>query len=534
MTERDEPAGRPEPAAPWPKERIPFALFTVAASREADRLAEATGVSVPRLMARAGARVAEAARERWPAARIAVLCGPGDNGGDGYVAAFRLRTGGRRVRVFALGAPRSPAARSAAARWRAAGGRTDPLTVESAEAAFSDARGLLTLDALFGAGLSRPLEGAALRFAMAARRTRTAVLSVDVPSGVNGDTGRVDGDSFSATATVAFERPRPGHFLGLGGERRGELIVRSIGTPEAALRSVAGRQPLWLSCPAAWPERIGRRPSDAHKYRFGHALVYSGPPGAGGAARLAALGALRAGAGLATVAATPEAVAEHAARLDAIMVRRLDTPDAWSRALSERGASAAVIGPGAGPGARDATLAAAAACEGRPDAVSLVLDADALTAFEDDPATLFRALEGRRALLTPHTGEFGRLFPDLRAELDAGPRSPVEAVAEAARRSHATVLLKGRCTIVASPQGGAWLNDATSAPWLATAGAGDVLAGIAAGLAARGTPLDAAAAAAAWLHARAGRLHGPALVADDLPALLPAAAREATERQPGH
>ena len=513
------------------------ALFPVAATSEADRLAVGSGISISRLMANAGARVAEAVLDRWPACPVEVLCGPGDNGGDGYVAALRLRMAGRPVCVRALGTPNSTAAKAAEARWTAAGGDTKPLADWDAGAVLSEATPPLLVDALFGAGLSRPLAGPAARTARQAGIAGAAVLSVDVPSGVDGDSGRIRGEAFSAAATVSFERARPGHFLGEGGSRTGDLIIRPIGIPARVLERVALQQTIWRSHPGAWRFMIDRPDSERHKYCHGHVLVCSGPPGAGGAARLAAHAALRAGAGLVTVAAPYEAVHEHAAQLNAVMVRGVEGTEAWVEALLERRVSAAVIGPGFGPGAAHAVLAALESQTGRPDPVPLVLDADALTAFEAKPDALFRRLAEHPALLTPHAGEFSRLFPDLGGKLGNGPCSIADIVRDAARRSGAVVLLKGRCTIVATPGGDVWLNDATgpnAVPWLATAGAGDVLAGVAAGIIARGAELSTAAAAASWIHARAARKLGPGLTADDLPNLLPAVLNEAARLQDGH
>ena len=512
-------------------------LFPVAATREADRLAVESGTSISRLMANAGARVAETVLDRWPAHPVVVLCGPGDNGGDGYVAALRLRMAGRSVCVRALGSPRSAAASAAAERWAAAGGASRPLADWNAGGVLSTARRPLIVDALFGAGLSRPLDGPAAKAARQVRGAGAPVLSVDVPSGVDGDSGRVNGEAFSAAATVSFERARPGHFLGEGGGRTGELIVLPIGIPAAVLERVALLQAIWRSHPSAWRLRIDRTDSEKHKYCHGHVLVFSGPPGAGGAARLAARAALRTGAGLVTVAVPRDAVCEHAAQLNAVMVRGLEGGEDWVRALRDRRVSAAVIGPGSGPGAAQAVLAALDSQAGCRNPVPLILDADALTAFEGEPDNLFRRLVEHPALITPHEGEFARLFPDLALELRQGPRSIAEIVRDAARRSSAVVLLKGRCTTVASPDGNVWLNDATgpnAVPWLATAGAGDVLAGIAAGIAAQGAELSIAAAAASWIHARAARILGPGLTADDLPRQLPTVLKEVARLQAGH
>jgi len=514
------------------------ALHSAAMTRAADQAAVAAGLSADVLMAQAGARVAETALDMWPQARFLVLCGPGNNGGDGYVAARRLRLAGRAVELFSDGAPSTAAAAAARTRCLATGLAARPLA-EAAEAALGrrGRQGTVVVDALFGAGLARPLAAAAARLAEAFERERTAVLCVDIPSGVNGDNGSVAGAAFRGDVTVAFERARPGHFAGEGGRRTGRLSIRRIGMPQSILRSLDRTASVRQSHPAAWSLRLARPDADAHKYTHGHVLVHAGPPGRGGAARLAALAALAAGSGLVTVAAPPDAVAEHAARLDAVMLRRLSKPGRLGAMLADVRIRAAVIGPGAGAESRKAALAALEAAEARRSATCrLVLDADALTAFASDPDTLFARLAGVEAFLTPHRGEFSRLFPDLGQRLASGADSPLDAVRKAARRAGATVLLKGPCTVIGSVDGPLWLSAAVgedATPWLATAGAGDVLAGCIAGLAAQGNGGAETAAAAAWLHARAARRFGPGLTADVLPGLLPAALRDAIALAPG-
>jgi len=459
-------------------------------------------VSGAALMERAGRAVVQAiaAQGRGPG-RARVLCGPGNNGGDGFVIARLLQQAGWQVSAEFWGdAARLPAdARRMHDLWAkvgpihplGAGGRAD-----------------LVVDALYGTGLSRPLPEpviAALKGVDAG-----AVVAVDIPSGLDADGGAILGHVLRADLTVTFHRAKPGHIFGAGPALCGQLQVADIGLsraplPPDVLRAVAPRS-----------QDVAK--SQGHKYAHGHALVLAGAQG--GAARLAARAALRSGAGVVTLACPPEARADHAARLDAVMLRGWDDIDAL---LADARLSAVCIGPGFGLQEK-ALLAKALRMDPRP-AQGLaprvrVLDADALTLLARDAG--LRADLDASCILTPHHGEFARLFPDLTAE------SPPDAARKAAVRMGAVVLLKGPATVIAAPDGRAKVNVALGAravPWLATAGAGDVLAGIIAGLAARGlAPFDAACTGA-WLHTEAARLFGPGLIAEDLPEMLPAVFR---------
>ncbi|MGF1659687.1 MAG: NAD(P)H-hydrate dehydratase [Rubrimonas sp.] len=477
-----------------------------------------------KLMERAGAALAREADAMGFATRgrAAVFCGPGANGGDGYVAARHLAQMGWEVACFALGDPaRAPAnAAEMARRWR----ETGPLRPFAADG--PPQRFGLIVDALFGAGLARPLApGIAEAWRAVAASGRVA--AADAPSGLCLNTGRDFGAPAPAELTVTFHRAKPGHYLGAGPDLCGRLVVADIGLADADdVLALAEPDPALLA-----------KQGGGHKYDHGHALVLGGGVGRGGAARLAARAALRAGAGLVTLAVPAAALIENAARLDAVMLRPLDAPEALAALLGDRRFTCVALGPGLGlgrdGGARARALALTALDSGRAAA----LDADALTAFAEDPAPLFAACAGRAAILTPHGGEFARLFPDLAARLAEGSAAfgRVEAARAAAARAQATVLLKGRTTVIAAPDGRTRLHPACygrEAPWLATAGAGDVLTGLIAGLMARGAaPLDAAASAC-WLHVEAARLFGPGLTADDLPDALPAALRRALGAAP--
>lgn len=465
------------------------------------------------LMRRAGAGVVAAMLRTWPEwvmrpGQAVILCGPGNNGGDGYVVARLLALRGWPVRVVALAPPATPDARAAAAEW---GGTAEPLAGFDAA---SVAPGTLWLDALFGTGLIRPLApeiAAILR--LAGRRGR--LVAVDILSGICADSGRVLGglDLPEAALTVSFHRAKLGHVLDQGGGLAGALRIADIGLGDGP------GTPARLAGPL--PQLLKRA---GHKYDHGHALVLGGGPGRGGAARLAARAALRAGAGLVTLACPPEALPENAARLDAVMLAPLADGGAL---LRDARIGALALGPGLGLD-RARALVPEALAAGRPT----VLDADALSAFSARPEALFQALHPG-VVLTPHGGEFARLFPDLAQRLaepaGQGPGfSRLDAARLAAARAGCTLLLKGADTVVAAPDGTACIAAAVgcdAAPWLATAGSGDVLAGILTGLLARGFAPLAAAGTGAWLHAEAARDFGPGLIAEDLPERIPAVLR---------
>lgn len=474
------------------------ALLTVAEMAEADRLAIAGGTPGLQLMEAAGAAVAAAVRRlRHRPGRVAVLCGPGNNGGDGYVAARLLHEAGWDVALGALGTVDAlPAdARANAERWAGPTAALDPSVIEGAD---------VVVDALFGAGLSRPPEGAA-RAAIEAIGHRPCV-AVDMPSGVDGDTGALRGAAPHATATVTFFRKKPGHLLMPGRALCGETIVADIGIPDAVLQTIAPRQA--ENRPALWLDALPVPGPYDHKYSRGHALVFGGAQMTG-AARLAARAAQRAGAGMVTIACPQEALTVYKVVLESILVHPVRDTATFSGLLDDRRVTAALLGPGAGltGGLRERVLAALAAD------IACVLDADALTVFENGAALLFDRIEGP-CLLTPHEGEFRRLFPDLRGDRLARARA-------AAKQSGAVVLLKGYDTVIAAPDGRAAIN-ANAPADLATAGSGDVLSGIATGLMAQGMEPFEAAAAAAWMHGAAAERYGAGLIAEDLIDGLPA------------
>ncbi len=466
-------------------------ILTVAEMTAADQVAIAAGTPGLVLMERAGAAVAEAIRARFKPCKVAVLCGPGNNGGDGYVVARLLKRRGWTVWVETFGSPTTPDAKAMAGKWR---GETRPMGAAGRPAE-------LYVDALFGAGLSKPLAGEASRFAQATQTLKGRVVAIDVPSGVSGDSGAIlGGQAVRADLTVTFHRKKVGHVLEPGRAACGEVVVADIGLG-------ATPSPLVENGPALWLERFPWPDSASHKHARGRLAVVSGEQTSTGAARLAARGGLRIGAGVVTVLSPPSAVAVNAAHLEAIMLRAFESDAELIEAADA--ADAVVIGPAAGVTPHTRARVSALARTG----AALVLDADALTVFRDKPADLFKALD-RDDVLTPHPGEFERVFPGL---LKAGPHR-IEAARQAAARAGAIVLLKGADTVIAAPDGRAAVNVAP-APWLATAGSGDVLAGFIAGLIAQGMDSFEAACAGSWIHAECARRHGPGLIAEDLPGL---------------
>jgi hydroxyethylthiazole kinase-like uncharacterized protein yjeF len=332
-----------------------------------------------------------------------------------------------------------------------------------------------------------------------------------LPSGISGDTGKPLDDVFvRAVLTVTFFRKKPAHLLLPGRGYCGEILLADIGLPDGALDLI--RPSLFENGPALWGADYPWPQAEAHKYARGHCLVVSGPPHATGAARLAARGALRIGAGLVSVASPPESVAVNAAHLTAIMVKPFEGARGLSDLLLDKRFNAVVIGPGLGVGGETRELVREVLTAG----AKIVLDADALTSFAEDPEALFNRLRPGAVVLTPHAGEFERLFPGLLKESD----SKVEAARAAAAKAGAVVLLKGNDTVIARPDGWAVIN-ANAPATLATAGSGDVLAGLIGGLLTQGLEAGTAAAAAAWLHGDAAGRFGPGLIAEDIPEMLP-------------
>jgi NAD(P)H-hydrate epimerase len=483
-----------------------LALLTVEQSYRADAAAAALGIPGERLMANAGAAIAREVQARWSPRPVAVLCGPGNNGGDGFVVARLLAEAGWPVRVALLGrraALKGDAARHAG-RWTGAVEALAPDVLDGAA---------LAVDALFGAGLARPLDGAALAMVEAVKARRLDTVAVDVPSGVQGDSGAVLGDAIPAKLTVTFFRRKPGHLLLPGRVLAGEVVAADIGIPESVLDAIAPAQfendpALWRGA-WRWPQ-----PGD-HKYSRGHVVVVGGAHMTG-AARLAARAAMRAGAGMVTIATPPEALPIYATAMPGVLTAPIARRADFVHMLDDARKRAILVGPGNGVSDTTRAHALAALATRRP----VVIDADALTVFEGAADSLGSAIRGP-CVLTPHEGEFARLFDPAGDKLSRARR--------AAAATGAVVLLKGADTVVAAPDGRAVIGT-NAPPDLATAGAGDVLAGFILGLVGQGMPPFDAAAAGAWLHGAAAACFGPGLVAEDLPDLLPRVLRDLRSR----
>ncbi|ESX86145.1 bifunctional ADP-dependent NAD(P)H-hydrate dehydratase/NAD(P)H-hydrate epimerase [Mesorhizobium sp. LSHC412B00] len=497
---------------------------------EADRLAIAAGpLDGYGLMQRAGEAVAAVVLARYPAAsRVHVLCGPGNNGGDGYVVARLLAEAGVNVALWAEGKqkPGSDAARASEAC---------NLPVEHIGHCYPEP-GEVVVDALYGAGLSKKISLHASAVSGLAAAERVPVVSIDLPSGVSGETG-LSNAYFKADVTVTFVRKKPGHLLMPGRSLCGEIIIADIGIPDAIVDEFKIKT--FENTPDFWLYSFPKTAVDTHKYKRGHVSVFSGGPSATGAARLSAMAAARAGAGAVTVLSPENAMQVNAAHLTSIMLREAGSMEEVQEFLSARHPEVLVFGPGLGPkpkvGDFALQLIATVADLNRTSTSSfgiqrpaIVLDADAITSLAHQPRALFDAALLPLApvlVLTPHEGEFARLFPDIAKDKKQSKLAKARAAAE---RANAIMVYKGADTVIAAPDGRAVIN-ANGAPWLATAGSGDVLAGIVAALLAQGMQAFEAACAAVWIHAEAGSRFGPGLIAEDLPLALVPVLRELVE-----
>ena len=490
------------------------AVLSVAERYEADAAAMAGGVAGVVLMENAGRAVAEAAQATEPAGPVLVLCGPGNNGGDGFVAARHLKADGRDVRLALLGDRERLKGDAAhhAALWDG--------PVEALDISLLD-DGPLVVDALFGAGLARGLDGPVEEIVAAINERRLPTVAVDVPSGVSGDSGQVLGrQAVRATRTVTFFRRKPAHLLQPGRGLCGPVTVAEIGIPDAALEEIAPS--LWRNAPSLWREHYPSREAEDHKYTAGHALVVGGEMT--GASRLAGLACQRIGAGLTSIAAPRDDRLLYQLTSPCFIVRDSEGAAALEALLAERRYRAVMVGQGAGLGPETKALTLAALA--REDAT--VVDADGLSAFADAPEQLFQALTDQ-AVLTPHEGEFRRLFPDLAYDSQSGDK--LSRARAAARRCGAVLLLKGSDSVIAEPHGRAVIND-NAPPWLATGGSGDVLTGMIGGLLAQGMAPFEAACASAWVHGAAASAFGPGLISSDLIEGVPAVTRQLLPESP--
>jgi len=484
-------------------------LLTTTEMAEADRLTIAGGVAGIELMENAGRAVANAVAAGGYGRRVLVVAGPGNNGGDGFVAARLLAARGFEVRVMLTGdrGRLKGDAKFAAERWTGAVEPAAPNGVADAD---------VIVDALFGAGLDRDVEDLPRALIEAMNACGVPVVAVDMPSGIHGTTGAIMGLAVKAARTETFFKRKTGHLLLPGRLHCGRISVADIGIPARVLAQI--KPQAFANEPGLWAASFPMPQAEGHKYSRGHTVVVSGGLPTTGAARLAARAALRAGAGLVTIASPPEALAVNAASSLAVMVRPVDGAAELAEFLADKRRNAAVLGPGGGVGPEMRAQVAAALASG----ASTVLDADALTSFAADPDALMKQLAGKSAVLTPHGGEFSRLFKAIHE--DPHLNSKLEKTRAAAGLSKAVVLQKGADTVVASPDGRAAIAD-NAPPYLATAGAGDVLSGLIGGLLAQGMPAFEAASAAVWLHGEAATECGPGLIAEDLSEALTAVYR---------
>jgi NAD(P)H-hydrate epimerase len=476
------------------------AVLRVEQMAEADRLAMAVGTPGTLLMQNAGEAVACEIKRRFTPRAVSILCGPGNNGGDGFVAAAALAQAGWQVRVALLGvvdALRGDA-QYHARRW---GGTVEPLV----PACIDDAD--LVIDALFGSGLNRALDSTVRNVLAYATRRARPIVAVDIPSGIRGDSGENIGAA-PAVCTVTFMRKKPGHLLLPGRDACGDVVVADIGIPQGVLDSLAADT--WENTPALWRAKLPQWRANINKYSRGHALLYGGYPMTG-ASRMAARAAARSGAGLTTIAVPEHAFAIYASALTSIMAQPLAQHEDLARLLVDSRYTAFSIGPGAGVSDATRLRTLDMLKTGKP----VVIDADAISAFASNPEELFQAIHGA-CVITPHEGEFKRIF-DVTGDKLTRTR-------QAARRSGAVVVLKGSDTVIAAPDGRAIINSNAPAT-LATAGSGDVLGGIILGLLAQNMDAFPAAAAAVWLHGAAADSFGTGLMAEDLADLLPAVLR---------
>jgi ADP-dependent NAD(P)H-hydrate dehydratase / NAD(P)H-hydrate epimerase len=490
-------------------------LLTAEEMNRAEKLAAEAGTSTLTMMENAGRAVAEEVVRRFPrGSRVSVLCGPGNNGGDAFVCARFLRERGYQVRLGLMGRrddlPRDP--KEMARRWDEA---IEPLSLQMLEGA------QIIVDGIYGTGLRDDVGGIPAQIIEEVTARALPVVAIDVPSGIDATRGTVHGVAFKAAATVTFFRRKTGHVLLPARLYCGDVRAVDIGIPATVLEDIAPGA--FANDPEFWLRFFPKLKIDGHKYDRGHAVVVSGPMERTGAGRLAARTALRSGSGIVTVASSKPAFYINASQLTAVMVDPYDGPAGLADLLSDTRITTALIGPGAGidPDVKDLVTSVL------QSQATAVLDAEGLTAFSETPAELFDHIKGRLpalTIMTPHEGEFNKVFPELKSE-----PSKLDRARRAAEISGAVIILKGPDTVVAHP-GGLGAVSENAPPWLATAGSGDVLAGLVTGLAAQGMAAFDAAAAAVWIHGEIAQAFGPGLIAEDMPDLLPAVLQRLDKR----
>lgn len=457
----------------------PAALLTREEARAADKAAIEGGIPSARLMENAAKAVADVICKHYTPRPCLIICGAGNNGGDGMIVARMLKERGWPVHAVNM-----------------ADFRQEMIPGTQ-----------LIVDAIFGTGLSRPVDGVAKNVIDAINRQGAPVVSIDIASGIDADSGQIMGAAVRATHTVTFVRPKLGQMLLPGKAHTGTLHTANIGITGESIQPRHA-----LNIPLLWQDTFPSIVIDGHKYQRGHTVVMGGPVASTGASRLAALAALRVGSGLVSVACIKESLPVYAATLTSVMTRPVDGLRELDSLLEDARVTSTIIGPGYGVSEKTCEhvlqiLSCKKAC---------VLDADALTAFKNHAKSLFSAIHGP-TVMTPHEGEFARIFT---IEGDKAKRAR-----EAANQSGAVVVLKGNDTVIAAPDGRVAVN--IGAPvWLATAGSGDVLSGIIGGLLAQGMNAFEAACAGVWIHSRAAVLFGVGMIAEDMPGHIPAVLKE--------
>lgn len=458
------------------------------------------------LLENAGDQVAEVLLQQFQPCPTLILCGPGNNGGDGYVVANHLRTAGFEVTLLQFGAPKNgSAAEMIAKEWQGKAIAFDEKKAISLLKSYD-----LYVDAIFGTGLSRTLPEPLLRFIQALNQVKAPIISIDIPTGVDAETGQLHGGAIKATHTVTFTTRKVGHMLFPGRAYAGEVIVKNIGLPEKLLTTVVPY--IFRNIPDLWQSKLPLKKAakqlTMHKHQHGKLMVASDAESMTGATRLAALGAARTGVGIVHLA-VPEATAMVYTLTQASwIIHKNEKAETLRELLKQVKPEAVLVGPGFGLDSQihhyiEIMLKSRIAC---------VLDADALTAYAGQAEELGNLVKGP-LIITPHEGEFARLFPNLKG-------SKIERAGEAAHILNGIVVLKGADTVIAAPSKLTVIND--NAPWwLATAGSGDILAGMIAGFLAQGMPAFDAACAATWIHSEAANAFGPGMIAEDILPQLP-------------
>ncbi len=476
-------------------------LLTPNQMAKADRLATKFGITSLELMENAGRAIVEIIEKNYSPCNVAIFCGPGNNGGDGFVVARLLSEKGWQVELALLG---EKSRLKGDAKINAERFKGDILAFENID--LSNKR--LIVDAIFGAGLNRDIDGQAKKIVQKINQSKIDVISVDVPSGIDGANGAIRGIAVRAKHTISFFRAKPGHYLLPARQYCGQLHIKNIGINDKVLEQIEDN--CRLNNPELW--QMPKREIMSHKYDYGHCLIMSGDELHSGAARLAARAALRIGAGLVSLAGKKEALLVHANHVSAIMLKEISNVTDLSNLLRDKRYNALIIGPAFGVGERTREFVLAAL----ESEINMVIDADAISSFEENSQILFAAIAKRKnknIILTPHEGEFKRLFPNFDG-------TKIDRAKKGAKLSGAIIVLKGADTIIALPNGFVAINN-NAPPNLATAGSGDVLCGIIGGLLAQKMPAQQAACAGVYLHGLAAQKFGKSgLIADDLPDLL--------------